>query len=145
MTGTADQADALQRLRRYVEALPSPQDALLFGGKIVALSASHFRVAGLGRHAAMRDVLISHDDLSQPLAEIVQLDAGDTIAVPYDATPSFRIGQALYRGRPLEIAPDEGWLGRVVNAFGRPIDNGRPLEPGAPSLPIRRLPPPCSG
>ncbi len=39
-----------------------------------------------------------------------------------------------------ELRVDEGWLGRVVDGLGRPIDGGPPLSRGAPT-PIDRRPP----
>lgn len=41
------------------------------------------------------------------------------------------------------IYPDEGWLGRVVNAFGEPIDGKGPLPNGNISYPVQNEPPPA--
>ena len=39
------------------------------------------------------------------------------------------------------VHPAESWVGRIVDAFGQPLD-GRPLAPGAASATLRRAPPP---
>ncbi len=41
------------------------------------------------------------------------------------------------------MAPGPHWLGRVINAFGEPIDSKGPLLPGNESIPIRNAPPPA--
>lgn len=41
------------------------------------------------------------------------------------------------------IFPDESWLGRVVNAFGEPVDGKGPLGNGNTAFPIHSSPPPA--
>ena len=41
------------------------------------------------------------------------------------------------------IYPTEGWLGRVVNAFGEPIDGKGPLPSGNAAYPVQNEPPPA--
>lgn len=41
------------------------------------------------------------------------------------------------------IYPTEGWLGRVINAFGEPIDGKGPLTTGKTGYPVQNQPPPA--
>lgn len=41
------------------------------------------------------------------------------------------------------LFPHEGWLGRVVNAFGEPIDGKGPLPSGIHAYPVQNDPPPA--
>ena len=41
------------------------------------------------------------------------------------------------------VRPTPGWLGRVVNAFGEPIDGKGPLPQGPAPYPLRAAPPPA--
>jgi len=41
------------------------------------------------------------------------------------------------------VQPTAAWLGRIVNAFGQPIDGKGPLEHGPQSYPLRAAPPPA--
>jgi len=41
------------------------------------------------------------------------------------------------------VYPHEGWLGRVVNALGEPIDGKGPLPQGRVAYPLRNQPPPA--
>lgn len=43
-----------------------------------------------------------------------------------------------------EIFPDQSWLGRIVNAFGEPIDENRPLKNGEKSYLLKANPPQAS-
>ena len=52
----------------------------------------------------------------------------------------------LPRGRQRRcgaVRPVAGWLGRVVNAMGEPIDGKGPLPPGPSPYPFRDSPPPA--
>ncbi len=44
---------------------------------------------------------------------------------------------------PAAVRPSPGWLGRVVNAMGEPIDGKGPLPPGPSPYPFRNPPPPA--
>jgi flagellum-specific ATP synthase len=41
------------------------------------------------------------------------------------------------------IYPDKSWLGRVINAFGEPVDGKGPLPVGRRAYPIHNMPPPA--
>jgi len=41
------------------------------------------------------------------------------------------------------VYPHEGWLGRVINALGEPIDGKGPLPQGRVAYPLRNQPPPA--
>jgi flagellum-specific ATP synthase len=49
--------------------------------------------------------------------------------------------RAIVSGTASTVRPSEGWLGRVVNAMGEPIDGKGPLPPGLAPYPFRNAPP----
>ncbi len=53
------------------------------------------------------------------------------------------VGDPVTLGGPLRIMPDEGWLGRLIDPSGRPLD-GRPLPRGQWPMPLHRAPPPAA-
>jgi flagellum-specific ATP synthase len=76
--------------------------------------------------------------------EIVGFEAGMALAMPFSGLEGVRRGcRALVRaGRP-GVRPSLGWLGRVLNAAGEPIDGKGPLPGGDTLYPFRAEPPPA--
>ena len=78
------------------------------------------------------------------LAEIVSI--GDMVvkALPFAALSGVKRGAkvVLLRGGGV-IAPSAAWLGRIVDAFGRPIDDKGPLISGEAMRPLHKSPPPA--
>jgi flagellum-specific ATP synthase len=52
--------------------------------------------------------------------------------------------RADFDDRPAAIHPCPGWLGRVVDGFGSPIDGHGPLPPGLRAYPLKAAPPPAT-
>ena len=46
------------------------------------------------------------------------------------------------KGQPAAY-PDDKWLGRVINAFGEPLDGGPAIPKGAKAYPLCASPPPA--
>jgi flagellum-specific ATP synthase len=82
-----------------------------------------------GSHTLGGEVLRIHDDLIAMLPDEVAdgVSKGDRVAV---------LG-------PPTLAPCDSWIGRVIDAYGRPLD-GAPLGPGKKRRPFRASPPPAA-
>jgi flagellum-specific ATP synthase len=64
--------------------------------------------------------------------------------MPFAPLEGVRRGcRALVSSAPASVRPSMGWLGRVVNAMGEPIDGKGPLPVGPSPYPFRGLPPPA--
>ncbi|MFQ5563157.1 MAG: FliI/YscN family ATPase [Parvularculaceae bacterium] len=78
------------------------------------------------------------------LAEVVGLGEGRSICLPFGGLRGVRRGA---RVRFLKgggtVRPSPAWLGRVVDALGRPIDGKGPLREGAQALSLRASPAPA--
>jgi flagellum-specific ATP synthase len=62
-------------------------------------------------------------------AEVVGLKAGRVLLMPYGDLRGISLGsQVVATGRPVDVPVGEDLLGRVVDAFGRPLDNGPPIR-----------------
>ena len=70
---------------------------------------------------------------------------GLTLAMPFGSLVGVGLGSRVEidDSRPV-IYPDRDWLGRVIDGFARPLDDGAPLPSGAAAYPIRRAPPPAN-
>lgn len=77
-------------------------------------------------------------------AEIVGVSDGTATALPFGSLDGVRRGaQVKFLGTRASVRPSEKWLGRVVDALGRPIDGKGPMATGARAMPLRALPPPA--
>lgn len=107
-------------------------------GRIVTLSAGSVGVAGLDRVAALGDVVSLPGGLG---GEIVRIDATGCHVLAEGDAAGLGLGQDVRHLGPRRIAPGNGWIGRIVDPDGRPLD-GRPLFPGPRPRPLRAAPPP---
>lgn len=129
---------ALSRLARLVQQFDPFRDAIFFGGTIMEVGTGYGRIAGLGRNVSVGDVLFDETN-SRPQAEVVQVDSRTALIAPYHAT--LDLGAHMFRRGPLSVAPTENWVGRIINAFGEPIDDRGPLSMGRTSVAVSGTPP----
>ena len=73
--------------------------------------------------------------------EVVGVSEAVVRAMTYAPLDGAAVGDAATLLGPAGAHPAETWVGRIVDAFGQPLD-GRPLTPGAASATLRRAPPP---
>lgn len=108
-------------------------------GRLAELSGASLRVEGLSRVATLGDrVRIG------PLGGEVLRLATNGVTVLADGLPEgLAIGSEVALLGPAPIAPDDSWIGRIIDPFGRPLD-GRPLFGGPEARPVRAPPPPVA-
>jgi flagellum-specific ATP synthase len=76
------------------------------------------------------------------LCEVVGFDAGRALVMPFANVDGLRRGcPAHVVSKRATVRPGRNWLGRVVDAFGRPIDGKGPIQPGPRPYPFRNEPP----
>ncbi len=95
-------------------------------------------VLALGAHAHVRT---PHGVVR---CEIVGFRGDRAVLSAFDAIDGVHPGAMIdFDAGPFTVAPSADWLGRVLNAFGEPIDGARPPSPGPARQPIRTAPPPA--
>jgi len=76
--------------------------------------------------------------------EVVGFRSGRALAMPFGPLEGVRMGsKAWVESSDTKLYPSRSWLGRVVNAFGEPIDGKGPLSAGPLAYPLRNSPPPA--
>lgn len=76
--------------------------------------------------------------------EVSGFHDGRALALPFTTLDGVALGARVELiGAKPAVRPADAWLGRVINAFGEPIDAGGPLPQGARAYPIRANPPPA--
>lgn len=112
-------------------------------GRVAESTQGAFLVAGLPT-AALGDRVVGRTARGAPLAgEVVALAPRGVLVLPEGEAAGLSIGCEVELAGPVTIAPDDHWLGRVVDPLGRPLD-GRPLMRGRSSRPLTGRPPPAA-
>jgi flagellum-specific ATP synthase len=76
--------------------------------------------------------------------EVVGFAGNNALLLPFGTLEGVRRGcRAIVSVAPAAVRPSDGWLGRVVNAMGEPIDDKGPLPAGPSPYPFRCAPPPA--
>ncbi len=74
--------------------------------------------------------------------EIIGFSGERALAMPFGALEGVRRGcPAVVRGMESGVRPSMGWLGRTIDAMGRPIDGKGPLPEGPRLYPFKADPP----
>jgi len=75
--------------------------------------------------------------------EVVGFTGANALLMPFAALDGVRRGCRAIVSAAGAVRPSDGWLGRVVNAMGEPVDGKGPLSAGPAAYPFRNAPPPA--
>lgn len=89
-------------------------------------------------------VIIETDSERGVPCEVIGFVGDNALLMPFAPLEGVRRGcRAVVSAASASVRPSAGWLGRVVNAMGEPIDGKGPLPPGPSPYPFRSVPPPA--
>jgi flagellum-specific ATP synthase len=149
MTGSAVETarpggpDTLTALECAYRRFSEPARIVKHGGRISEVTPMHYRVRGLSRAAHLGDIVSYRNHGREHRGEVVRISAEDVLVAPFERSAAASLGQPVYAVGPLQIVPHESWRGRVIDALGRPLDEGPALIRPAhsPSAGAPRTPP----
>lgn len=99
-------------------------------GRITQISGSAINIRGLNKVARLGDeVSIRRSGHPTTRAEITRVGTMDATAVPYGHLGGMQTDTPVILDGTPSIAPDDSWLGRVLDPFGTPMD-GHPIAQG---------------
>ncbi len=116
-------------------------------GRVVAVSPLSVEIAGLTQHLTVGARLHLLAPRQAPLlAEVVSMRGGVVQAAPFGVVRGIGAGavaRAVLGGPQAEgaLAPDDSWLGRVIDPLGRPLDGQGDPTAGAAPRRVRADPP----
>ncbi len=122
-------ASETQRLLRTLQATRT----VVEHGRVVQAGGTVMRATGLrvriGQQCRVFDPAATHDEAASPLlAEVIGFAGTEVILAPYGPLQGVAVGAAVQAlADAAEVPCGPALLGRVVDAFGRPLD-GRPLD-----------------
>ena len=89
-------------------------------------------------------VVIETSAVRSVICEVVGFAGRNSLLMPFGPLEGVRRGcRAVVSAASAAVRPSFGWLGRVLNALGEPIDGKGPLPPGPSPYPFRAVPPPA--
>lgn len=111
-------------------------------GRITATKGPMLTVAGLSGRARLGDrVAIHASDGRESGGEVLTLGAQGAEILPESAGEGIGVGDRVEHLGRNTLAPDDSWIGRVIDPSGQPLD-GRPLIRGPRARRLRNPPPP---
>jgi flagellum-specific ATP synthase len=129
----------LEALEGIYKRFREPGEIIRRGGRVIEVTATHFRVSGLSQTARLGDVVEFRTQRGMRAGEIVQISQGAVLVAPFDSSADTGLGQEVFNRGPIGINPGDCWRGRVLDALARPIDSTGPLLRGdgehAPEVP----------
>jgi len=143
------QVPVVRRLAAVGAALAS-ENLGAIQGRVLAVSGLTIEVAGLGGQAAVGDRLRVRARGGRELpAEIVSFRRGTAQAMALGTLEGLGPGSPATlplpgAGQASGLPVSDGWLGRVIDPLGRPLDGRGPLAAGLPR-PVRVAPPEAGG
>jgi flagellum-specific ATP synthase len=119
-------------------------DGIEIYGRVVGVRGLMVEVAGpLHAMSVGARVIIETPGKNIP-CEVVGFSNNNALLMPFAPLEGVRRGcRALVTSVPGAVRPSAGWLGRVVNALGEPIDGKGALLLGPSPYPFRNTPPPA--
>lgn len=131
----------MQALLAEIGALPE----IKHYGRVVSIQGLTVEVAGpLHAMGIGSRLSVSNRAGEQVICEVVGFRDNRALCLPFGALSGIGVGcKAVLSSDEPHIYPSSAWLGRVVNAFGEPIDGKGPIAQGAAPYPLRNTPPPA--
>lgn len=127
---------SLSRLGAEIRSLKTVRQV----GRVCAVDGGLLHVSGLQSSARIGDQMRVFRHGKELGGEVLQLRSDCVVMLP-DATPEgISLGDRVALLDASTISPDDSWVGRVVDPFGKPLD-GLPLLSGEVAQPLRNDPP----
>jgi flagellum-specific ATP synthase len=114
-------------------------------GRVIGVRGLMVEVAGpIHTMSVGARVLIETGQAPSIPCEVVGFSGANALLMPFAPLEGVRRGcRAIVTGTPAAVRPSPGWLGRVINAMGQPIDGKGPLPSGPAPYSFRNSPPPA--
>jgi flagellum-specific ATP synthase len=130
-------SDIFETLRARLGQIPLTKRV----GRVAELAGGTLRVTGLSQGTSLGDRVVIRGAGPAIGGEVLRLSKDGLCVLPDGVGEGLTMNDTVEIVGRAEIAPDNSWIGRVIDPFGKPLD-GRPLMPGAQSRPLRAPPPP---
>jgi len=128
-------ADIFAPLRAQIDSIP----IRLPVGRIAEITGGTVRIRGLEKLARQSDRV----RIGAMGGEVLQITAEDMVVLTDGTADGLSIGTPVELEGPAEIAPDDSWIGRIIDPYGQPLD-GRSLFRGPVARALKADAPPAA-
>ena len=130
-----------------VQALQEVEQAPAYHlyGRVTAVLGLLVECAGLQGHLSVgqRCLVMARND-TPVICEVTGFRSDRTLLMPFGSVEGIGLGcRAMVAEAEPIVFPGPHWLGRVVNAFGEPLDGLGPIARGDTAYRLRNAPPPA--
>ncbi len=139
---SSHQNEKLQALAALTRRFANPEEAIRVGGFVRQITASTYVVGGLSRHVRLGEFVVHRGRTGLHLGEVVKVEPDSVVVCPIETGEAIGVNDPVFGRGPFQIAPDEDWCGRTINAMGQPIDGRGPLVAGTRRRSVFNAPPP---
>ncbi len=123
---------------RAISALPLDRRH----GRVVSVRGALIEVEGLAGAAQIGSRMSIETGAGVLAAEVTGFESGLAQCLPFSDPQGLMVGTAAWlEASSFSVRPCDGWLGRMVDGLGRPIDGKPPLARGPEAQPIKASPP----
>lgn len=128
----------MHALRASIEALEPRR----FRGRITAVNGLMVEAAGPAGALEMGARAKAHTRHGDIPCEVIGFRGEHALMMPFAPLDGVRAGSRMEIDPDgASVRPSNAWLGRVIDAFGNPLDGGEPLMAGLYPYPLRGRPP----
>ncbi len=131
------------RLSDQIRHMIAPLTHEVRYGRVTKILGLLVEMTGFGEDLSVgARVTLKPKGRSEIPCEVIGFREDQALLMPFGTLEGVGLGcRAEIQDTPPTIAPDEKWLGRVVNALGEPVDGKGPLFSGSQAVPIKNAPP----
>lgn len=129
-------------MRALISAVEETQRSRSYG-RVTGVNGLLVEVAGTMDPLGIGTrLVIDSPDKRDVAAEVVGFKNGRALAMPFSSLEGVRMGcKAFVQQESGEVRPSRAWLGRVINAFGEPVDGKGFLDRGDKPYRLKSGPP----
>lgn len=112
-------------------------------GRVTSVEAGVLHVEGLGTAVRLGDRVRLRMPGFSLYGEVLRIGPDAAVVLPELAPEGVCLGARVELLGPVGLAPHAGWIGRVIDPYGQPLD-GQPLPRGSGERDLRGAPPPAA-
>ncbi len=133
--------DFVDKLLNRIDIVPEYQ---LFG-RVTKILGMMVEIAGIEREVAIGSLCVLKPKGAEAVpCEVIGFRDGHVVLMAFGNLNRIGLGcKAEIGAKTIDAYPCDAWLGRVLDAFGKPLDGKGPLVEGDIAVPLRNSPPPA--